>query len=61
MSLLIYHFIFLYTAHAVQAGLAPGPLAWRTHTDPARDHQLTLAVHQVTQVAGLTGARVHQQ
>ena len=57
----MYHSCSLQIAHAVQAGLASRSLARRSYTDAPRDHQLTLAVHQVTQVTGLTGARVHQQ
>lgn len=39
-------------AAAVQAGSAVGETARRTHADPARHHQRSVAVHQNTQAPG---------
>jgi len=47
-------------AFPVQAGPSAGAPAGCAHSDTAGHHQRSLAVHQDTQAAGLTWARVHQ-
>lgn len=47
-------------AAAVQTGPETGSAAWCAHADASGYHQRPVAVHQDTQAAGLTRARVHQ-